>query len=96
MSDEPQTPLSPEDLLGWARKAYDHLQKHCPNLVRELDEAGILLQECQEAGRNADNYYDQLIKHGFNTFEATSIAEREFIVIPDVDPAADSEDDDAQ
>jgi hypothetical protein len=85
---------SKRDLIGFARKAYNHWKQFRPKLFRHLQKKGVLYDHLYEAGEQAERYMQQAeAKPGFNLATDYHVAEevalRTWILLPDVDDETD-------
>ena len=82
------------DLVGYARKAYNHWKQYRPKLFNHLEKKGILYDHLYEAGEQAHEYMMKAQEApNFNLatdyHAAEEVALRTWILLPDVDDETD-------
>ena len=77
---------------GWFIMAKEHWKKYRPKVVAALTEEE-LDDQLIEAVQEARKLEEQLRKQSYSAAEAMSLAEREYLILPDYDDSVDEEPD---
>ena len=73
-----------DDLDGIGLKAEREWRLHRPELVKALEREGTLYEVLVQLQENVEALYQRLRNQGVQSLEAISLAEREYVSLPDV------------